>query len=334
MTESAGKSREADWKVVATGLATGVDRVGNREVSDVFMTLLEAWIRERVLEGPAADPGRCRLRPRFRMLRDVHGGFEFISEILLEREMQRQAGNLGDRDWLAMTPEAGLAHLASASWLRFRALSFMGRESAAGFVGMPEENRSVTSLDGDADGGPGDRIGTETASGTTALPVLEVLARLSDGRPVLVLEIDDLSSAVVATAGLQTLPRLDPDGATTTSVRETVETSLAETMDRVGEAHEEGRRQHVERLEDIRRRLRDHPGMTIRTREDLERQLVQTEAARLFWPLIGSEVSRLLGLPSVNAGEQRNTKYRRALPKLLPRLAALLHDPGEHEGAS
>ena len=64
--------------------------------------------------------------------------------------------------------------------------------------------------------------------------------------------------------------------------------------------------------------------MTLRTAEDIERQIVQATAAGLFWPIWGKEVARLFGLASENAGQQRVTKYRKALPLLLPILSSSL----------
>ena len=51
---------------------------------------------------------------------------------------------------------------------------------------------------------------------------------------------------------------------------------------------------------------------------------MQFRARLVIQPLDGSEMTRLFGLPSVNAGEQRISNYRKALAKLLPDLAAMV----------
>lgn len=318
------ESLETSWRIASIGLADGVDTVDGASVAAAFMRVIEDWVRSRVLVGPASDPSRCHLRPRFGMLRDVHAGFDFVADVIVERELQRQAGNLVDPAFRGLDRQAGLGRIASTWWLTRRAISFLHGEAASGMTGLPEEDRQVASLDAGEDGG---LKGSVEASAGTATPddAFGLLSRLADGRPVLVLDLETVGSkATLATAGLQLWPRLDPEGATHERVRETVETAIAASWETLGAAHREATRTHLNRLEDLRQRRLDHPNMTPKTVNELDRQIVETEAMRLLWPIVGADVARLFGLPSVNAGEQRNTKYRKALASLVPQLGALL----------
>lgn len=330
------QSLEESWRIVSIGLADGVDEVDGRAVGPAFMHVLAAWVRGRIIDGPSSDASRCRLHRRFGMLRDVHTASDFISEILVERELQRQAGNLVDPAYRDLDREVGLAQIASTWWLRRRALTFVGQEAAAGMVGMPERNRDVASLDAGEDGGLGRGVADPRAdvrpspsegdrSGDDGL---DLLRRLADGRPVLVLDLEAVSSAATrSTAGVQTWPLLDPEGASHAQVREIVESAMSEPWAALESAHETARASHLARIETLRTRRFEHPNMTLRTVHELDRQIIDAESSRLFWPLIGSVLARLLGLPSVNAGEQRNTKYRKAIARLLPQIDGL---PGAH----
>ena len=68
--------------------------------------------------------------------------------------------------------------------------------------------------------------------------------------------------------------------------------------------------------------LIDHPGMTHRIREDVVRRQYKSIMRMLFEPLDAEQLQELLGLPSVNAADKRNSKYRAARPALFPELYA------------
>ncbi len=313
-------SLDDDWRIVATGLADGVGVVDGRPVVDAFMRVLENWIRTRLLEGPEMDP---RLRPRFRLLRDVHTAFDFLSDILLERRAQLVAGNLDDPDFRDLDRQRGLGRLASTTFLLNRAKSFLGREAARGMVGMPEEDRGVASLDAGTDGRLGDGIESGYRTETEGTPRLELMREVADGRPVLVLDLSEVGSvAIVATAGLQLRRRLDLSAATNLQAFDEMRAALVLTEDDVERAHDAAIASHDQRIDELRQRRWNHPGMHLSTVAGIDRQITQTVAARLLWPIPGLEVAELFGLPSENAGQKRTSNYRRSLASLLPGLAS------------
>jgi hypothetical protein len=312
-------SLDDDWRIVATGLAEGVEVVDGRPVVDAFMRVLENWIRTRLVQGPESDP---RLRPRFALLRDVHTAFDFLGDILLERRAQLVAGNLDDPEFRELDRREGLGRLAASSWLRHRAKSFLGREAAKGVVGMPEDDRSVASLDAGDDGRLGDGIESPFRPDREADPRLGLMRAVLDGRPVLVLDLAEVgSAAIIATAGLQLRRRLDGAASSTVSALEEMRAALVLTEDRVELAHDAAAASHQKRIDELQQRRWNHPNMTRPTAEGIDRQITQVAAARLLWPIPGLGVAELFGLPSENAGQKRTSNYRRVLSNLLPELA-------------
>jgi hypothetical protein len=98
-------------------------------------------------------------------------------------------------------------------------------------------------------------------------------------------------------------------------------------------AHDAAMARHEARIAELQQRRLQHPNMEIRTAENIERQINETLAATLLWPLLGATLTELFGLPSVNAGEQRISKYRKSLPSLLPALMALANEAfGDESG--
>lgn len=318
---------DAAWEVVSVALAAGVRTGKGRSVDDAFLLVLDDWVKERVLAGDRSDLARCRLRPRFKHLRDEHAAFDFLSEIQLERLLQFKAGNLDDPKFRDLDRRAGMAQIAATQFLVNRSRSFLGKEAAGGMLGMPEADRMLASLDAGEDGGLGAGIEASTARDADRLrdmpdSGLGVMAHLVEGRPVLVLELAEASGAIVETAGLQLRRRLDPEAPTSDDAIRKAEDRLAVPLPEVDAALDAATQAHRARIETLRQRCWDHPNMTRRTAEDIERQIVEAMAASLLWPIWGREVAVLFGLSSENAGQQRVTKYRKALPVLLPALAA------------
>lgn len=318
---------DAAWTAVSIGLAEGVRDVSGPSLEDAFLLVLDDWLKGRVLGGDPTDPARCRVRPRFKQLRDVHVAFDFLGEIQLERLAQFNAGNLDDPEFRGLDRRSGMARIASTHFLVLRAQSFLRKEAAGGMLGMPETDRMVGSLDAGEDGGLGAGIEASTARdaarmGDTPDAGLGVLSHLVEGRPVLVLELDEVSAAIISTAGLQLRRRLEPEAPTTSDAIRRADDALAVPVSEVDAVLDAATREHRDRIETLRQRCWDHPNMTRRTAEDIERRIVQAMAASLLWPIWGREVAMLFGLPSENSGQQRVTKYRKALPLLLPALAA------------
>jgi len=322
------QSLDDEWRIVAIGLAEGVDVVEGRSVATAFWLVLEDWIRPRVIQGDATGFGQARVRPRFRrLLHDVHTALDFLSHIHLERLTQLQAGSLNDPAFRGIDRAEGMGRIAATSWLELRAISFMRQQSARGMVGMPEEDRDVASLDAGEDGGLGDGLAAAehaADSGSAADPDRDLLGALADGRPVLELDLEAVTSnAIIATAGLQLRRRLDPGAASTEVASAEMRAALAVPEDEVEVALDAAAAEHRARIAALHQRRADHPGMAIRTGEGIDRQIAQATAAGLLWPISGSRVSTLFGLARENAGQKRVSNYRKALADLLPALATL-----------
>ena len=137
------------------------------------------------------------------------------------------------------------------------------------------------------------------------------------------------ASAVLATAGLELHPVLDPEASTHGPVSEAVDSSLRSDLlpdatAAITAAHARSRRELESEIDRAVDEIVAHPGMEVATIERWERRIVQARARLVVQPLDGRTLSDLCGLPSTNAGEQRISNYRRALPALLPSLAAIV----------
>ena len=159
----------------------------------------------------------------------------------------------------------------------------------------------------------------------------DLLRALADGRPVLELDLEAVTSnAIIATAGLQLRRRLDPDAASTDAASAEMRAALAVPEDEIEVALDAAAAEHRARIAALHRRRSDHPNLAIHTREGIDRQIVQATAAGLLWPIPGNRVSGLFGLASENAGQKRVSNYRKALADLLPVLSRLLDRLGRN----
>ena len=333
MIEDDGQS--GDWQRLAGGLADGRR---DREVRDLFWCVLEARVRGVVLSGPANDPLECRLRPRFRgLLPDVHAAEDFTSDFLGFLLRKFDEGCYHTEDFRNLSASEGLGRIASVSLIRHRVITFSRRLFAGGVTGLPGDAPGVFSLDAGEDGGRAGSIpASVSAAGIDAssrTPEEMTCLAAIEGKAVLVLDLSQVSAgAVLATAGLQLHPRLDPAGVGRETVRSAVVAALASGRTIQGDvepAHETAATNLEREIADALEERRTHPGMEPRTVDRWERRLYQFRARVLIQPLDGSETSRLFGLPSVNAGEQRISNYRKVLVKLLPGMAAMV-GPEEH----
>ena len=328
MIEDDEQSR--DWHRLAKALADGRR---DREVRDLFWCVLEARVRGVVLSGPANDPLACRVRPRFLgLLPDPHAAEDFTSDFLAVLLRKFDEGCFQTEDFRDVSAGEGLGRIASLSLIKNRVITFSRRLFAGGVTGLPGDAPGVSSLDAGEDGGRAGSIPAfETTrdsdpSGRTSAEAVCLAA--IEGEAVLVLDLSQVNArAVVATAGLQLHPRLDPVGADREIVTAAVDAALAagRTIEGDVEPAHQAAATNLERdiEEAIEERL-SHPGMEPRTVDRWERRVMQFRARLVIQPLDGSEMTRLFGLPSVNAGEQRISNYRKALAKLLPDLAAMV----------
>jgi hypothetical protein len=334
MEDPVGHSLDEDWSIVAAALAGDRDAIDRPTVVDAFLRVLEDWVRQQIVTGPPSDPSRCRIRPRFRLLRDVSNAFDFIGEMLLDRRTQFVRGTFRGSEFGGLARPEGLARIASASLLERRMFTYLRQEAAHGMVGMPEKERRVGSLDVGENGSLGDGIGGASSDREGSGRDFGLLEALSGGRPVLVLDLSAVtSSAIVGTAGLQLWRRLDADASSSAEARAVAVSSLRGDVPDLEAAHDAAMARHEARIAELQQRRLQHPNMEIRTAENIERQINETLAATLLWPLLGATLTELFGLPSVNAGEQRISKYRKSLPSLLPALMALANEAfGDESG--
>ena len=280
---------------------------------------------EVILSGPVNDPLACKVRSSFRgLLHDASSAHDFIMDRLLGMRKRAAAGTLIREEHLELPLDELLGRLAARKLLRLRAIDFAAQMQTAGIVALPGDGPMVGTLDIGEDGQtidvPDD--GADVAGRSAVTPVL--IRQLTDGQPVLEIDLPDDTriTAVVETATIQTWPRLVPDLPIHLRLKAEVEGRLRGGCDALMAAHSDA----LTRLDSDRRRLSgeiiDHPGMAAQTREDIHRKLLKIEIRKHFEPLDGEGLQALLGLASINAGDQRNTKYRKALRQLFPGLYA------------
>ena len=140
---------EETWRGVARDLE---HRERSEEARAVFWMAIDAWIRDLLLVGPENDTAACRVKPRFRsLLPDPHAALDFAAELTMERVKQWSNGRFDDEGLERLDRAAGLSRIASASFVRLRALSALRHRTGAGLVGLPAEAASAWSLDGSDD---------------------------------------------------------------------------------------------------------------------------------------------------------------------------------------
>ncbi|MCP4834370.1 MAG: hypothetical protein GY895_06345 [Phycisphaera sp.] len=327
MDDATGSDIERRWSTLAAALADGRRDDATRME---FWCLLEERLRAMVLQGPANDLASSRVRPRFSgILRDPHAAEDFLSDLLVDLVRRFEEGFFHREEFRGLDAGEGLGLIASVGFVRKRAISHLRRGAASGVVGLPRDAGGGRSLDAGENGG----LGASLVAGEPASIEQEDRAELAvvtgamDGKAVLVLDLSEVGAgAVVATAGLELRPVLDPEGETHAQVREASDRSLRDGVgpDGVADAHARSR---VELQEEIGRaveEINDHPGMEVATIERWERRIMQARARLLIQPLDGRTLADLCGLPSTNAGEQRVSNYRKALHRLLPAMAGLV----------
>ena len=330
MNDADGADIEQRWASLRVALADGL---GDQATRADFWCLLEERLRGMLLEGPANDVGASRVRGRFAgILRDPHAAEDFLSDLVVDLVRRFDEGFFHREEFRSLGSAEGLGLIASFGFVRKRAISHLRRGAAAGVVGLPRESGGARSLDAGEDGGLGATL--VAADGFTvdedSKAGLDLVARARDGEAVLELDLSEVGAgAVVATAGIELRPVLNPSAATHSQISDTVESALRSDLDpspdaAVDEAHDRSRRELESEIERAVDEIVAHPGMEVATIERWERRIAQARARLLVQPLDGRTLSELCGLPSTNAGEQRISNYRKALHLLLPELAGVL----------
>ena len=325
---------EETWRGVARDLE---HRERSEEARARFWMVIDAWIRDLLLVGPENDTSACRVKPRFRsLLPDPHAALDFAAELTIERVKQWSSGRFDDEGLEGLDRLAGLSRIASASFVRLRALSSLRHRNGAGLVGLPADAAPAWSLDGADDVDFAGSLEDEVSAPAPSSNLVHLLASLESGAPVLRLHAASTRiGAILVTAAMQLLPRLVPDEPSNVLAIEAMERDLAGPIDSVDLAQQDAATLLADLVESLQRELFEHPGMEPAAVAKIERRIVRARADLVVQPLSGRTIAGLLGLASANAGEQRNSKYRARLADLLPELAALtgLLEPGGAEGA-
>ena len=286
---------------------------------------LEAHILSSILSGPLNDPDACRLRPRFRgLLRDAFSALDFVSEILVDRQRRAQAGTLLDEEMAQLEIQEVVHRLASASWLRKRAITYSALRDTGGVGGLADKSRSVQSLDNGEEHALVDTLRAPESNPYADSEQLEITRALLRGMRVLRLDIASGQplASIEETASVQCWPRLDPAYENHPWIASWLQEHMTGGVDGLDREHEDSLRRLQAEHEKCVDELIDHPGMTANTREEVRRRQYKALLRMLLEPLDAGQLMGLLGLPSVNAADKRNSKYRAARTRLLPELFA------------
>ena len=286
---------------------------------------LEEHILSTIMLGPRNDPDACRLRPRFfGLLRDSFTAIEFVSEILMDRQRRAHAGTLLNDELVAMEVHEVVQRLASASWLRKRALSFAALRDTGGVGGLPSDVRSVGSLDAGEDFSLQDSIPAPGVVDDIRVESLDQTRALLEGVRLLRLDIQDTKplTAIQETAAMQCWPRLDPNASVFSWISSSLGTRVVGGIAELDLSHAQARSRLQDEHDRCVTELIDHPGMAANTREEVRRRQYKAIVRLLLEPLDAAQLQTLLGLPSFNAADKRNSNYRRARAQLFPALYA------------
>ena len=332
MGEEAGSSQEAEaWRPVIESIVAGTE---DGSAAAAFWVAVEDRIWNIVLSGRRADPGSHRVRPKFQDLfhRDVASAEDFVAELAADADRRRLDGLYRNVEFLGLDRAETLRRIAARSFVRKRAVSFVRSAARGGLVNAPEGTRAPGSFDAGPDGGWGGTI-EDRPRGDEAASRFAMLHRLIDHEPVLRLQIrGSRPNAVEMTATLQTWLLLSSDLPTRATLEERLEKDVAGGVDAVETAIREGWDEVRRDLVACDDEIADHPGMEQRRLDEIDRRRTELNARWIFEPLSSARVRDLLGLPSLNAGEKRNSNYRAARTTLFPEVGSLL--PGADAAAT
>lgn len=328
---------EEVWASLITKVVRGQE---DEEAVWAFRFAVERRVWNVVLSGRQNDPDSAKVRGPFRNLfRDPHAAEDFIAEFVEQIDRSRAKGRYRDDSFLPLTQADALKQIAAKGLILKRAISSVRKFSRGGITGLPDDAGNPVSYDGGLDGGWGDQVGASPAT-EEGIPDsgMALILRLQRGEPVLDLQIKgDRLAAVEETAALQTWVLLDQGRPSFGAIRVMVEGKIVGGIPALLKAHADGQREIDDGLADCVTEIEDHPAMELKRLDGIDRRRARLEARRIFEPLSASSIRDLLALPSLNAGEKRNSKYRSGVAGLFPQFDELLHamelmdDDGESE---
>lgn len=324
MNEGRGSNHDSEiWRGVVEAIVEGAE---DESVAAAFWVAVEARIWDIVLSGRRADPGSHRVRPKYRDLfgSDTAAAEDFVAELAASTDRRRAGGLYRNPEFLELSREEMLKRIAARSFVRRRAVSFVRSAVRGGMVGLPEGGRGPGSFDAGPEGGWGATIEDRPEAEPSAVE-FDLLHRLLDHEAVLRLEIRGTRpNAIEMTAALHTWLLLEPDMADRAVLRTRLQNDVVGGMTALETAIREG-------WDEVRRGLiacddevTGHPGMEQKRLDEIDRRRIELHARWIFEPLSSTQVRSLLGLPSLNAGEKRNSNYRAARTTLFPMVGALL----------
>jgi hypothetical protein len=323
--ESGSSSHDEEiWSSLIAKVVTGNE---DEEAVWAFRFAVERRVWNVVLSGRQNDPDSAQVKSPFRNLfRDPHAAEDFIAEFVEQIDRSRAKGRYRDDAFLGLTRSDALKQIAAKDLIRKRAISSVRKFSRGGITGLPDDASNPVSYDGGLDGGWGDQVGDSTsAEEGISDSGMALILRLQQGEPVLDLQIKgDRLAAVEETAALQTWVLLDQGRPSFGVIRVMVEGKIVGGIPALQKAHVDGQQEIEDSLADCVTEIERHPAMELRRLDGIDRRRARLEARRIFEPLSASAIRDLLALPSLNAGEKRNSKYRSGVAGLFPQFDELL----------
>lgn len=324
MDEQIGSSPESEaWREIVEAIVAGTE---DQSAAAAFWVAVESRIWNIVLSGRRADPGSHRVRSKYRGLfsGDVAAAEDFVAELAADADRRRSEGLYRNTEFLGLERDDMLKRIAARSFVRRRAVSFVRRAGRGGMVGLPEGARGPGSFDAGPEGGWGGTI-EDSTDGRSASAGFDLLHRLLDHEPVLRLEIHGRRpNAVEVTAALHTWLLLDPAMVDHPLLLERLQGDVVGGIDALESAIRDGWDEVRRELVACDDEIAAHPGMAQKRLDEIDRRRTELHARWIFEPLSSTRLRDLLGLPSLNAGEKRNSNYRSARTTLFPMVGALL----------
>lgn len=317
---------EEAWAAIITKVVKGEE---DDETVWAFRFAIEQRVWRVVLAGQQNDPGSARVRRSFgHLFRDPHAAEDFIAEFTDQVDRSRRHGRFQEDSLRSLSRNAALSQIAAKSLIRKRAISSVRKFARGGITGLPDEAGGPVSYDASDHGGWGGQIPSPTGSSSAISDSgSELLRRLQDGEAILELSIKtERLASLEETAALQTWVLLNPKQSAYEPIRLMINEKVVGGIDALLEAHSVGREEITAALAACVSEIEAHPSMELKRLNGIDRRRARLEGRRLFDPLSAQAIRALLSLPSLNAGEKRNSKYRAGISNLFHQFDDLLRE--------
>ena len=322
---------EEAWAAIITKVVKGEE---DHETVWGFRFAVEQRVWKVVLSGQQNDPGSAHVRKSFgHLFRDPHAAEDFIAEFTDQVDRSRRNGRFQEDSLRLLSRKAALSQIAAKSLIRKRAISSVRKFARGGITGLPDEAGGPVSYDASDNGGWGGQLPGATGSGSTISDSgSELLCRLQNGEAILELSIKtERLTSLEETAALQTWVLLNPKQSAYESIRLMIMEKVVGGIDALLDAHSVGREEITVALAACVSEIEDHPAMELKRLNGIDRRRARLEGRRLFDPLSAKAIRDLLSLPSLNAGEKRNSKYRAGISGLFHQFDGPLRELDLHD---